>query len=220
MGRNVREGLGAYQTFFRLDPIPSKFDLFALLEKRLVMLRTTPQALFLDRDGTLIRWVHYLCEPDKVELLPGVVEALRLAKSYGCLLFLHTNQSGVDRGYFEIEQVQACNERMTELIGLGSDLFAEVCIAPDDPAKLQDGTYRKPSPRFVDEMTEKYSLDRKRLVMIGDCPSDLDTGKNAGIASVRIRSDAYKGEFPDEAEAYDSLLDYARIAFGEEGESP
>jgi len=103
-----------------------------------------PQAIFLDRDGTLIENRHYLAKPEGVAVLPGVREGLRVARERGAKLFLFTNQSGVGRGFFTLADVEAVNRRMLEAIGLGDDLFAGICIAPERPDEPQ--VYRKPSP--------------------------------------------------------------------------
>jgi len=141
-------------------------------------------ALFLDRDGTLIHHVHYLHKPEEVALLPGTAEALKRAKQLGYLLFLHTNQSGVGRGMFGMEDVHACNQRMIELLGMGPDVFTEMCIAPEAPD--QPVQYRKPSPRFAQEMSAKYDLDLARSYMIGDYVGDVETALAAGMKAVAL----------------------------------
>jgi len=141
-------------------------------------------ALFLDRDGTLIRHVHYLHDPAGVELLPGVAAALAKARDLGYLLFLHTNQSGVGRGMFKLEQAQACNARMIELLGLGADVFADICVAPEAPG--QPVVYRKPSPRFAREMAEKHGLDLPRCWMVGDYLADVETAFAAGMKAAAL----------------------------------
>ena len=79
----------------------------------------TRSALFLDRDGTIIRDMGYLSDPDGVELLDGAKEALqRVCASHH--LYLFTNQSGIGRGYYTLEQAQAVNARMMELLALPS----------------------------------------------------------------------------------------------------
>ena len=70
------------------------------------------KALFLDREGTLIRDAHYLKDPEKVEIIKKIGKSLLKVKSIGYLLFLHTNQSGIARGYYDLSDVHACNERM------------------------------------------------------------------------------------------------------------
>ena len=87
------------------------------------MSASADKALFVDRDGTIIADVHYLSDPDRVALLPGAGEALIRAKKAGCLVFLFTNQSGIGRGYFGWDAVEACNRRMLELMGVDEDFF-------------------------------------------------------------------------------------------------
>jgi D-glycero-D-manno-heptose 1,7-bisphosphate phosphatase len=142
------------------------------------------RALFLDRDGTLIPDKHYLADPAGVELIPGVADALGRARELGYALFLFTNQSGIARGYFTLEDVHRCNARMEELIGLPSPLFADICIAtegPNDPV-----LYRKPSPRFILESIARHALDPQHCWMVGDREGDIDAGLNASIRSVAV----------------------------------
>lgn len=142
------------------------------------------KALFLDRDGTLIVDKHYLKEPEDVELILGVADFLKEALACGYLLFLFTNQSGVSRGLHTLEDAVACNERMFELLELPEPGFMEVQIAVESPEEEQ--VYRKPSPRFILEMIEKYDLDAQSCWMIGDKLSDLEAGIRAGIKSAWI----------------------------------
>jgi D-glycero-D-manno-heptose 1,7-bisphosphate phosphatase len=142
------------------------------------------KALFLDRDGTLIIDKDYLSDPDGVVLLPGVVDGLRRARTLGYRLFLFTNQSGIGRGYYTLADAQRVNARMEQMIGLGSPLFADICIAPEAPD--QPSLYRKPSPRFIHEMIAKYSLDPQQCTMVGDRESDIEAGLAAGIHSVAV----------------------------------
>ena len=88
-----------------------------------------------DRDGTLIEHKPYLCIPKEVVLLPYVAEGLEKLKGQGYKLYLHTNQSGVARGYFGHKDAVACNNEMLRLINLGDDLFERICIATDYPPK-------------------------------------------------------------------------------------
>ncbi len=138
-----------------------------------------PKALFIDRDDTLIVDKVYLSDPAGVELIPGVIEGLRRARELGYQLFLFTNQSGIGRGYYTIEDAHRVNARMEELIGLPRPLFIEIGIAPEAPD--QPSLYRKPSPRFITEMIAKYNLDPEQCIMVGDRESDIEAGLNAKI---------------------------------------
>jgi D-glycero-D-manno-heptose 1,7-bisphosphate phosphatase len=171
------------------------------------------KALFLDRDGTLIVDKHYLADPLGVELLPGVVDGLRLALDAGYKLFLFSNQSGIGRGYFTMEAALSVNRRMEELIGLGNPLFSGVCLAPETPEEPM--VYRKPSPRFILEMIEAHRLDPAQSIMIGDRESDIAAGLNAkiNVAAVchgKLNTEAWeKTPFPN-LPIYADFLAFAR----------
>ena len=133
-------------------------------------------AIFADRDGTLIRHVDYIRDPDQVELLPGVKDTAHRLINQGMPFFILTNQSGVGRGYFSIEQVYACQTRLFELLGLEPEDIAGWCIAPEAPGT--EGGYRKPSPRFIDEALAHLGNPSIATHMIGDTLVDLETAWN------------------------------------------
>lgn len=177
---------------------------------------THVQAVFLDRDGTLIENRHYLASPEGVALLPGVREGLARVRDAGAKLFLFTNQSGVGRGYFTLADVEAQNRRMLELLDLGDDLFARICIAPERPD--EPAVYRKPSPRFIHEMLAEHALPAEAAWMVGDSPSDWEAGINAGIRTAAIVAEAAAESSRERrlalgVEGYASLLDWARTVF-------
>jgi len=142
------------------------------------------KALFLDRDGTLIVDKHYLADPAGVELLPGVVDGLRRARDLGYRLFLFSNQSGVSRGYYTLEDALRVNDRMEKLIGLPAPLFDGVCMATETPD--QPMVYRKPSPRFIHEMIAHHTLDPQQCIMVGDRETDIEAGLAAGIRAAAL----------------------------------
>jgi len=144
------------------------------------------RAVFLDRDGTLIKDVHYLKDPKDIKLIEGVGEALVLMKKAGYSLFLHTNQSGIARGYYDWDDVHACNRSMLELYGLEYDFWNGVCIAPEHP----DGElgYRKPSEKYQLEMIKKFKLDSSNCWMVGDKWIDAEAGLRAKMNSALVRT--------------------------------
>jgi D-glycero-D-manno-heptose 1,7-bisphosphate phosphatase len=152
-------------------------------------------ALFLDRDGTLIEHVAYLHDPTQVKLAQGVKEALVKAESEGLLLFLFTNQSGVGRGFFTLEAALACNAAVGRLLGLAEPVFAAECTAPEHPGEPL--VYRKPSPRFIEEMVERFALDPARCWMIGDQAVDMEAAKLAGINGLQVGVDGSFGALVD-----------------------
>ncbi|MBL9186144.1 MAG: HAD-IIIA family hydrolase [Opitutaceae bacterium] len=142
------------------------------------------KALFLDRDGTLILDKHYLADPAGVELIPGVAPALARARALGYRLFIVTNQSGVGRGYYTLDDVHRCNARMDELLGLPRPIWDGVCIAPE--SSDQPSRYRKPSPAYLQEMITEHRLDRAQCWMVGDRESDIDAGLNAQVNAAAV----------------------------------
>ncbi len=175
-----------------------------------------PAALIFDRDGTLIEHVPYLSEPEQVRLLPGVREALQTAIRAGARLFLHSNQSGIGRGFFDFAAVDACNQRLIELLDLGERPFERICIAPEVPAA--PSLYRKPSPLFAQEVICEFSLQPTAVCYLGDRGSDLATAQAAGTRGVGIASglDDLRAELQalglaDEFPVFDSIgaaIDY------------
>lgn len=139
-----------------------------------------------DRDGTLIKHIPYLFNPDFVELKPGVKETLFYFKEKGYKLFLHTNQSGIERGFLKIEDVIACNDKLIELLDLGNTIFEKICIAPNLSELVCD--YRKPSPLFANQIMSEYNITNAQLIYIGDSICDLQTALNIGCVGLGIKS--------------------------------
>lgn len=169
------------------------------------------KALFLDRDGTLIVDKHYLADPERVEIIPGIPDALKRAIAFGYQLFLFTNQSGIARGLYTLDAVLRCNARMEELLGLPLPLFTDICIAPEGPDEPQ--RYRKPSPRFLLESIARHGLDRRQCWMIGDRESDIHAGLKAQIRSAAVCTGKYDRStwatiLPSDVPVFPSLVEF------------
>jgi D-glycero-D-manno-heptose 1,7-bisphosphate phosphatase len=165
--------------------------------------------VILDRDGTLIRHIDYLCDPAQVEILPTVVEGIEKLRNAGYTLYLHTNQSGVGRGYFTLDDVDACNQAMIEKIGLGN-IFAGICIAPERPD--EPSRYRKPLPSWGLEVMAKANIDKNALWYIGDSLSDLLAAKNIGCNGIGVNTGLNDLRAPlTEANLHNEFLVYDRF---------
>ena len=145
------------------------------------------RAIFLDRDGTIIKEKEYLRDPAHVEVFPEAFASLKRLAAAGFTLFIVTNQSGVGRGYFtmtDVTQVNACILR--EFIKHGV-IFQKIYIAPEAPDQPSRG--RKPSPQFLFEARDEFGMDLASSFMIGDKLIDLECGWNAGVrASLLVRT--------------------------------
>lgn len=143
-----------------------------------------PKLVVLDRDGTLIRHVPYLSDPAQVELLPGVRSGVARLREAGCKLYLHTNQSGVGRGYFSLEAALRCNDEMIRQLGLGEQVFDGICVCPEAPDNVTG--YRKPSPRFGLELLARQGMAAEAMCYVGDNLSDLMTAHAVGCRGIGV----------------------------------
>lgn len=136
------------------------------------------KAVFLDRDGTVMYDEGYLADPDGVRLLPGVVDALRELRDAGYSLILVTNQSGIGRGMFGEQEMNSVNDRLKSLFAEHGIQFDDILCCPHVPSDNCD--CRKPSPKLLLDAAEKHGIDLSASAMVGDKPSDPETGLAAG----------------------------------------
>ena len=145
------------------------------------------RAVFLDRDGTLIEEREYLSRPEQVVPYPGAAQALRRLREGGFRVILVSNQSGVGRSYFTMEDVARVNSRLEELLSQDGARIDKIYVAPEAPEQPSRG--RKPSPQFLFDARDEFALDLAQSYMIGDKLIDLQCGWNAGVKqSILVRT--------------------------------
>src|SRR5436190_3064463 len=138
-------------------------------------------AIFIDRDGTIMQACVYCSEPKKVRIFPGVPEALRRLKSNGFKLIIITNQSGIGRGLFTVEQYLAVEAEL--LRQLGDGLIHATYFCPDVPG--QHSTYRKPAPGMIVDATREHQIDLSRSFLIGDKETAVECAPNQAVRPIR-----------------------------------
>jgi D-glycero-D-manno-heptose 1,7-bisphosphate phosphatase len=144
------------------------------------------KAVILDRDGTLIREKEYLHDPQGVELVPGVPEGLALLRRHGYSLIVATNQAGVGRGLYSLEDMHAVNARLQALLaGQGTRLDA-VYYCPHAPE--EQCRCRKPAPGMLERAVCERGISLESSFVIGDKESDVLFGRNAGMRAILVRS--------------------------------
>jgi D-glycero-D-manno-heptose 1,7-bisphosphate phosphatase len=144
----------------------------------------TRPAIFLDRDGTLMRDVDYCGDPAKVEVFPEASDSLRRLKQAGYKLIIITNQSGIARGYFDDDDYRAVEREF--LRQLGADLIDGSYHCPDLPGT--NSPRRKPRPGMIFEAQQDHQLDLSRSYFIGDKASDIGCGQNAGVKTILVQT--------------------------------
>jgi len=147
-------------------------------------------AVFLDRDGTLMRDVDYCDHPRRVDVYPQASEALRRLKEKGYKLVVITNQSGIGRGLFSEDDYRAVEAEFIRQIGNG--LIDGSYYCPDPPTSTS--IRRKPGPGMVFEAQRDHRLDLRRSFFVGDKASDIGWGQNAGVQTILVRTGYGEGE--------------------------
>jgi D-glycero-D-manno-heptose 1,7-bisphosphate phosphatase len=147
----------------------------------------TRRAVFLDRDGTLNVEKEYLSNPKDLVLIPGIGPALKRLREAGFLLFIVTNQSGIGRGYYRLQDMERVNARLREILAREGVEFEMIYFATEAPDQPSRG--RKPSPQFLRDARDAFGVDLALSYMIGDKLSDLECGRNAGVKkSILVRT--------------------------------
>ncbi|MFX0034614.1 MAG: D-glycero-alpha-D-manno-heptose-1,7-bisphosphate 7-phosphatase [Candidatus Hermodarchaeota archaeon] len=139
------------------------------------------KAIILDRDGTLIEDKDYAYKVEDFELLPGVIEGLRLLSNL-FLLFIVTNQSGIGRGYYTIQDFHNFNNHLLKTLKSEKINILKTYFCPH--IRKDNCECRKPKTKFIDDIINEFDIDTKRSWMIGDHPSDIEFGINAGCKTI------------------------------------
>jgi D-glycero-D-manno-heptose 1,7-bisphosphate phosphatase len=155
--------------------------------------RKTPggqKAIFLDRDGTLMKDVGYCSKPADVEPLEGVCKLLPTLKAAGFKIVIITNQSGIGRGYFTEEDFWSVQRELEKQLGPG--IIDATYFCADTPQNESDR--RKPNPAMLLEAAKDLGIDLGHSYMVGDKPSDAEAGIRAGVrATILFGTNAASG---------------------------
>lgn len=171
-------------------------------------------AVFVDRDGTIIRERDYLSDPDGVELLPGAVAGLRAFAEAGYAVVIVTNQSGIGRGYFGEDEYAAVQRRVVErLAAAGVEVVASY-HCPHHPEHTGPCECRKPAPGLFLRAIREHELDAAASVWIGDRVRDVVPARDLGGRAVLVRTGYGRkesAEAPDWVRRADDLEAAARM---------
>ncbi len=152
------------------------------------------KAVFLDRDGVLIRDVHLLTRPEQVELFPCVPEALRRLDQAGFVMVVVTNQPVVARGLVSEAEVEAIHRFIARRLGeLARPAPEAFYFCPHHPratlARYRRAcSCRKPAPGMLLQAAADLDLELARSFMIGDRMSDVAAGRFAGCRTVLLET--------------------------------
>jgi D-glycero-D-manno-heptose 1,7-bisphosphate phosphatase len=153
------------------------------------------KAIFLDRDGTINKYVGFLRKTDEMELLPDAIEAIKKINAGGYLAIVVTNQPVIARGEVTVEGLDEIHMKMETLLGQGGAYIDALYYCPHHPDKGFAGevpelkiecTCRKPKPGMLLQAANDYNIDLSKSWMIGDSDYDIKAGKAAGCQTLLV----------------------------------
>jgi D-glycero-D-manno-heptose 1,7-bisphosphate phosphatase len=161
----------------------------------------TPDAVFFDRDGTLMEDAHYIKSPDQVKLLPGAAAAVKRINDAGTKAIVVTNQSGIDRGLFTVADYEAVKERFESLLGVQGARIDASYYCPHHPDHTGACSCRKPATKMFEDAMREFGLKPSNVAYIGDRWRDIAASRTLGGRGILISSPMTMGEDRDRASA-------------------
>lgn len=167
-------------------------------------LQNKQKAIFLDRDGTINKYVGFLRKEEVFELLPGVAEAIKRINKSGYLAVVVTNQPVIARGEVTFEGLETIHNKMETLLGMEGAYLDGIYFCPHHPHSGYDGEVkelkidcdcRKPKPGMLLKAAEDLNIDLSQSYMVGDGENDIKAGKAAGCKTVLLNTECeYYGQ--------------------------
>lgn len=178
-------------------------------------LKNKQKAVFMDRDGTINKYVGFLKDIDNFELIDGVSEAIKKINKFGYLAIVVTNQPVIARGEVSLEELEQIHNKMETLLGKEGAYLYAIYYCPHHPNKGYKGERieykidcecRKPRPGMLLKAVKDFNIDLSQSWMIGDSKNDIKAGIAAGCKTALIG----KGKFGQNM-TVSSLSEFADI---------
>ena len=178
-------------------------------------LKRRQKAVFLDRDGTINKYVGFLRDINQFELIDGVAEAIRKINASGYLCIVVTNQPVIARGEVTVAELEEIHNKMETLLGLEGAYVDGIYYCPHHPHKGYEGEVpelkidcdcRKPKPGMLLKAAEEFNIDLENSWMVGDGENDVKAGIAAGCRTALISEG---GEDFGQTETVSSLAEFA-----------
>ena len=139
------------------------------------------KAVFLDRDGVINEDFGYVGKKEDFKFKDGIFELLKLLKTKNYQIFIVTNQSGIARKYYSEDDFHKLMKWMINEFQKQNIEIKDYDFCPHHPDITGECECRKPKPAMILNLSQKYNIDLKNSIMIGDNLSDIESAKNAGI---------------------------------------
>ncbi len=148
-------------------------------------------AVFLDRDGTINEEQNYLHRIEDFRFIAGAPEAIKELNRAGYLVLVVTNQSGVARGYFSLQDVEALHQHLTQRLAEAGAHIDGFYVCPHHPTAGEGGlrcvcSCRKGEPGLLLQAAREHGINLSRSYMVGDKEADIEAGEKAGCSSLLV----------------------------------
>jgi len=150
--------------------------------------KTAPDAVFLDRDGTLMEDAHYIKSPKQVRLLPGAAAAVKRINEAKIPAIVVTNQSGIARGIFTVEDYEAVRSQFESLLNAEGAHIDASYYCPHHPSVTGPCSCRKPGTKMFEDAIGDFHLNPANVVYIGDRWRDVVAARRLGGRGIMIAS--------------------------------
>jgi histidinol-phosphate phosphatase family protein len=177
-----------------------------------------PDAVFLDRDGTIMEDAHYIKSPDQVRLIPGAAAAVKRINAANIPAILVTNQSGIARGIFKVEDYEAVRRHFEALLAAEGAHIDASYYCPHHPTITGPCDCRKPGTKLFENAIRDFRLDAANVAYLGDRWRDVVASRTLGGRGIMVSSamttdeDRRKAE-EDGIETVASLKDAVELLF-------
>ncbi|PIE63606.1 MAG: D-glycero-beta-D-manno-heptose-1,7-bisphosphate 7-phosphatase [Desulfobacterales bacterium] len=156
-------------------------------------------AVFLDRDGTINEQMGYINHISRFQLIPGVEEAIGRVNAAQIPVVVVTNQSGLARGYFSAQLLDAVHQKMTDQLAEKNAHVDGIYICPHHPEAKEEQyrqtcTCRKPKTGLLEQAAQDLGIDLNRSFVVGDRWSDIKCGAAAGATSILVMTGYGRGD--------------------------
>lgn len=161
-------------------------------------LKNRQRTIFLDRDGTINKYIGFLRKPEEFELIDGVAEAVKKINQSGYLVIVVTNQPVIARGEVTFEGLETIHNKMETLLGMDGAYLDGIYFCPHHPHKGYEGEVkelkiecdcRKPKPGMLLKAAEDFNIDLSESYMVGDGENDIKAGNAAGCKTVLLNTE-------------------------------
>ena len=140
------------------------------------------KAVFMDRDGVIVEDPGYVHKIEDFKIIPNAVDALKLLKNYK--LVIVTNQSGIGRGYYSLDDFNKFNNHLLNELKKHGIKIEKTYYCPHKPD--DNCNCRKPKAKFLKNAEKDLKIEMKKSFSIGDRKSDYEFGKNAGCKTIHV----------------------------------